>query len=440
MNDENIKQVEEHTGIISNWSQNLLKNIGFDEEWINYLNMIFLLILTVLVVAGVQWIVKWILTKVMKKTSSFKRLKIFGFLTNRNFPIFLAMLVSYAIIKGTVPIIFEAFPKALKIFDKFADIYLVYTVVRLFSTIVNSFGDLYKTKPKFQDKPVDSYTQVINVINYIFGIIIAISILLSQKFGNVVTGLGAMSAILMLVFRDIILGFVASIQVSTNDILRIGDWVTMSGRGVDGDVEQISLTTVKVRNFDNTISTVPPYAFVSETFQNWRGMQESGARRFKRTIYIKQSSIRYIQNDELPRFKKIQGLTKFIETRKDEIDTYNQNMKVDTSIPVNGRHLTNVGIYRKYLEIYLQNNPNIDHQKTVMVRQLESSTKGLALELYAFTATTTWSIYENIISDTVDHALAVLPFFDLESFEEASSPLAKDKNTTESTKEENTEI
>ena len=228
----------------------------------------------------------------------------------------------------------------------------------------------------------------------------------------------------MLVFKDTIMGFVASIQLSANDMVRIGDWISMPRFNADGDVFEISLTTVKIRNFDKTISYVPPYSLISESFQNWRGMQETGARRIKRSIVIKQSSIRFIESDEeLQKFKSIERVSKYIDKRSTEINEYNKKVSADKSIPVNGRNLTNMGLFRAYVLEYLHNHDDIRQDMMIMVRQLDPSSKGVPLELYMFADTTVWAIYEGILSDVFDHLLATAKYFDLEIFEDVSNPL-----------------
>jgi Small-conductance mechanosensitive channel len=225
----------------------------------------------------------------------------------------------------------------------------------------------------------------------------------------------------MLMFKDSIMGFVASIQVTTNDIVRLGDWVTVPKYGADGDVIEINLTTVKVQNFDKTITTLPTYSLISDSFQNWRGMQASGGRRIKRSIIIKQSSIRYIPEEEIPLFKRIQGITRYIEERQAEIQDHNRKIGADRSIPVNGRNLTNAGLFRKYAEWYLQNHPGTHKDMTLMVRQLAPTENGLPFELYVFTNTTQWVAYEYIMADIFDHLIAAVPYFDLQIFERESS-------------------
>jgi len=288
---------------------------------------------------------------------------------------------------------------------------------------VNAFTDTLRSRPSMADKPLDSYVQVVKIILYAIGFIILFSILTGKDPVVILGGLGAASAILMLIFKDTILGFVASMQVSTNDMVRIGDWITMPKYGADGDVIQITLTTVKIRNFDKTITTIPPYSLVSDSFQNWRGMVETGGRRVKRSIYVKQSTIRFFSDEEVKEMQKIQAIAEYITTRSREIAAYNQHTGADKSLALNGRNLTNMGLFREYVKNYLSHHPDVHKEMLLLVRQLQPTSKGLPLELYFFTATTMWARYEDITSDVFDHVTAAAKFFDLELFEDISNPV-----------------
>lgn len=359
MNEENMVQISRSTSAISEWSTNLLTNIGIPDNLVIYINMILLTLAVVIVVFIVQYITRKILQIVLNRASKVTKAPILTHLSQRRFPHYLAMVIPFSIVKGSIPIVFEHFPRLLVFMDKLADIYLIFYVIWLIMSIINAATDTLRLKPSLKDKPLDSYVQVVKIVFYIFGFIILFSILTGQDTSDVLVGLGAGSAITMLIFKDSILGFVASLQVSANDMVRIGDWITMPKYGADGDVIQITLTTVKVRNFDKTITTLPPYALVSDSFQNWRGMQETGGRRLKRSIHVKQGTIRFIRPDEIAEMQKIAYISDYIETRITEIDRYNQENKVDKSLLINGRNLTNIGLYRQYIYNYLKNHPHV---------------------------------------------------------------------------------
>ena len=421
MNEENIENISRSTSAISEWSINLLSNTGIPENWIKYINMILLAVALVVVVFVVQYITRKVLQLVINRSARITKMPILHHLSLRRFPHYLAMIVPFSIVKGSIPIVFDQFPKLLVFMDKLADIYLIFYVIWLITSVINAASDTLRLKPSLKDKPLDSYVQVIKIVFYIFGFVILFSILTGQETGVVLAGLGAGSAITMLIFKDSILGFVASLQVSTNDMVRIGDWITMPKYGADGDVIQITLTTVKVRNFDKTITTLPPYALVSDSFQNWRGMQEIGGRRLKRSVHIKQGTIRFVKPDEIERLEKINYISEHVRNRTDEIDKYNKEHAVDKSLLINGRNLTNIGLYRQYIYNYLKNHPNVHKEMLLIVRQLQPNEKGMPLELYFFTATIVWVEYEAIVSDIFDHITASATYFDLELFEDLSN-------------------
>lgn len=423
MNEENIQQITESTNAISQWSKSFLSNLGAPDGWINLLNMAFLLAIVVVLVIALQHITQFIVKGVFKKMAKLPKMSFLKNLINRRFPHFVSMIVPFSLVKGTMPIIFDSYPAWMKLANTAADIYLIFYIIWLVMSVLNAFGDTLKSRDGFKDKPVESYIQVVKIFFYFIGFVIVISILTGKNPMYFITGLGAASAVLMLIFKDTILGFVASIQISANDMVRIGDWITVPKYDADGDVIQITLTTVKIRNFDKTITTIPPYLLVSESFQNWRGMVDTGGRRLKRAVYIKQSSIRFLTETEVKELEKIQNVTQYIQSRRAEIDDFNQSTGADKSLIVNGRNLTNMGLFRKYVENYLRNHPGVSDQMLLLVRQLQPTSKGLPLELYFFTSTTAWTEYENIVSDVFDHVASAVKYFDLELFEDISNPV-----------------
>jgi miniconductance mechanosensitive channel len=421
MNEENIEQISRSTSAISDWSIGLLSNIGVPENWIKYINMILLALALVIVVFVVQFITRKILQIVLNRSARITKVPLLSHLSNRRFPHYLAMIVPFSIVKGSIPIVFDQFTKLMVLMDKLADIYLIFYIIWLIMSVINAASDTLRMKPSFRDKPLDSYVQVIKIVFYVIGLITLFSILSGKDPTVILTGLGAASAIIMLIFKDSILGFVASLQVSANDMVRIGDWITMPKYGADGDVTQITLTTVKVRNFDKTITTLPPYSLVSDSFQNWRGMEETGGRRLKRSIHIKQGTIRFIKPEEIEGLQKIEYISEYVRSRSIEIDNYNKEHSVDKSLLINGRNLTNIGLYRQYIYNYLKSHPNVHKELLLIVRQLQPNEKGMPLELYFFTATTNWVEYEAIVSDVFDHITAAATYFNLELFEDLSN-------------------
>ena len=302
-----------------------------------------------------------------------------------------------------------------------AIVYMLLAIMWFVTALISAFYDCYQTLDISTSHPIRGYLQVLKIILWFIVVVLVISILLNKSPWAFFTGLGALSAILILVFKDTILGFVASIQVSAYDMVRVGDWITMSKFGLDGDVLEVSINTVKVQNFDHTIVTVPTYALISNGVQNWRGMSESGGRRIKRSIYIDLDTIQFCDQAMLDHLGKLHFLKDYLPKRLAEIKAYNQEHGFDEILPVNGRSLTNIGLFRAYTENYLRHNDKIHKQMTFLIRHLQPTETGLPLELYVFTNDNNWVRYENIQSDIFDHLLASLPLFGLRAFQVLSS-------------------
>jgi miniconductance mechanosensitive channel len=284
-------------------------------------------------------------------------------------------------------------------------------------SILSTVKDYFKLSPSLKHIPIDSYIQVIMIFLWFIGIILILSVLTGREIGTFLASLGALSAIIILVFRDTILGFVSSIQITVNDTVRIGDWITMKGSDADGTVIEVNLSTVKVQNFDNTITTIPTYKLVSDSFVNWRGMEESKGRRIKRSLLIKPSSIGFLKNNEIDELKKVKLITEYLNTKIKEIDSFNQKNKADKSMLLNGRNLTNLGVFRVYIEKYLKAHPMTNDDLTMMCRQLEPTSQGIPIQIYAFSKDKEWTKYEALTSDIFDHLLSSVKYFNLECFE-----------------------
>lgn len=326
-------------------------------------------------------------------------------------------IVPLLIAQQLLPIIFIDSPLWASIVFKTTTIFIVFMVYRLINGVLKTIRDVLHLKNRLVDKPLDSYLQVVQIFLIFIGGMSAFSILTSIEPWRFVASLGAASAILLLVFKDTILGFVASIQVSANDSVRVGDWIEMNKYGADGTVLQINLNNVKIQNFDKTIVTIPTHTLLTDSFKNYRGMQQFGGRRIKRAVNIKISSIRYLNQDEIEALKKIQLLAPYIAERQKEIDDHNLKTQADYNVLVNGRRMTNAGLFRAYITRYIQNNPNIHQDRMVMVRQLPTTEHGLPLELYMFTTSTDWEFYERVMADIFDHLFASIKYFHLEIFE-----------------------
>ena len=297
------------------------------------------------------------------------------------------------------------------------DVYAVFVAIVTLRSLLRTLKQELQSRTQFKDKPIESYIQVVMIFLWGIGLLLTFSILSGKDLVYFFTGLGALSAVILLVFKDTILGFVASIQIAANDLVRIGDWITMESYGADGSVIEINLSTIKVQNFDNTITTVPTYKLLSSSIKNWRGMSESEGRRIKRPLYIRASSVRFLNDEELTGITHLERFKAIVQAKKEEIAAYNKARKTDTSIPVNGRNLTNIGLFRSYIETYLEQHPSINQKLTVMCRQLAPTPNGIPLEIYAFTSDKAWKNHEMISADIFDHILASASFFHITLFE-----------------------
>lgn len=412
--------IQNYLALLSAFYKRLLTEGGFGFPAVNSLTIVLTFLSLILVMAGGFYAAKKIIQVLLRVFSKLFRFKFPGLLANSRFSHYISQLILYYLLRVSIPVIFTGRTDSIEIFDKLLYVYLVFIVLGVLMAIITSGFDTLREKESYHDKPINSYRQVIQIVLIIIGMMVIFSILTGQSPYKFFAAMGAASAILLLMFKDAIMGFVASVQVTSNDMVRIGDWITMPKYGADGDVIEITLTTVKVSNFDKTITTIPTYALISDSFQNWRGMIRSGGRRIKRAIIIKQSSIRYIADDELVRFKKIQGISDYIDQRQEEICKHNEAIHADRSIPVNGRNLTNAGLFRRYAEWYLKNHPGTNKKMILMVRQLAPTEIGIPIELYVFTNTTNWVEYEYIMADIFDHLIAAVRYFDLHIYERQS--------------------
>jgi miniconductance mechanosensitive channel len=314
----------------------------------------------------------------------------------------------------------STFPDYQHLIEKGAITYIIVVGLMVIYSFLNAFNDIYLTFEISKIKPIKGYIQVVQIIVFILGGIIIIANLMGESPFILLSGIGALSAVLLLVFKDSLLGLVAGIQLAANDMVRVGDWIEMPKYEADGDIIDISLNTVKVQNFDKTITTIPSYALISDSFKNWRGMQVSGGRRIKRSIFIDTNSITFCTEEMIEKFKTIQFLSNYITSKEQEIAEYNAKNEINRNNPVNGRALTNIGVFRAYINQYLQHHPGISQEMTLLVRQLAPTEMGVPLEIYAFTNDIRWDVYETIQSDIFDHLFAVATEFGLHIFQNPS--------------------
>lgn len=330
-------------------------------------------------------------------------------------------MVAPIIIYVFVPVAFaDSNSATLAFLQRICLIYIIITFLSFINSLLKAVYTVYSEREQLRDRPLKGMLQTVQVILWFVGAIIVVSILINKSPVSLLAGLGASAAILMLVFKDSIMGFVSGVQLSANDMLKVGDWIAMPKYGADGTVIEVTLATVKVRNWDNTIITIPPYLLVSDSFQNWRGMKESGGRRVKRSINIDMTSVKFCTPEMLAKYRKIRLLKDYVEHTEQIIEEYNVEHDIDNSILVNGRRQTNLGVFRAYLTAYLKSLPDVNQELTCMVRQLQPTDHGIPMELYFFCTIKDWVPYEGVQADVFDHVLAIIPEFDLQVFQSPS--------------------
>lgn len=400
------------TGIIKDF----LLSWGFNQSWANDLTsgVILVGILAIAFLGDVicRHVILTVVARLVKKTKATWDDVVF----DRKVMVHISRLVAPIILYILLPLAITNLG-LLSFVQRICMIYIIAIFLRFISSLLTAIFNVYSEREQFRDRPLKGLLQTIQVILFFVGGIVIVSILIDKSPMVLLTGLGASAAVLMLVFKDSIMGFVSGIQLSANNMLRVGDWIEMPKYGADGSVIEVTLNTVKVRNWDNTITTIPPYALVSDSFQNWRGMQESGGRRVKRSINIDMNSVKFCTPEMLAKYRKIRILKDYVEDTEKVIENYNEEHGIDNSVLVNGRRQTNLGVFRAYLTNYLKNLPAVNQNLTCMVRQLQPTDKGIPLELYFFSAIKDWVPYEGVQADVFDHVLAVIPEFDLHVFQ-----------------------
>lgn len=407
---------------IQEWIYNLLVNWGLIKDTHSYLDNIVILLLIIAVTVGVDYICRYIVLDMFKRLAKRTRNTWDDLIIERKIIHKMMHIIPAVLVYILLPFAFssEENPQILLLLQRLCLIYIIGVSLRFINASLNIIHEIYNGKETFKNKPLKGFIQIIQVTVFFIGIIFIISVLINKSPVSLFAGLGASAAILILVFKDTILGFVAGIQLSANDMLRAGDWITMEKYGANGTVIEVTLNAVKVRNFDNTITTIPPYSLVTDAFQNWRGMSESAGRRIKRSISIDMNSVRFCTPDLLEKFRQIDLIKEYIEAKEEELHRYNEAHHLDGNIPVNARRLTNLGVFRAYLLRYLQSLPQVNQQLTYMVRHLQPTDTGIPIELYFFSSVKEWVAYENLQSNVFDHILAVIPEFGLNVFQNVS--------------------
>lgn len=384
-----------------------LSDMGIDKENISWSTRLTLIALILLISYIITKLFRHLVIPAVHKITSRTKATWDDYLFNERMMTSFCRMIPPIMFYLLLPFVFNNIPQVLDILLKGCLIYLVITTLMLVNSFLNSLYEISNEHETLRNRPLKGIYQMINLVAIGIGIILIISILIDQNAATILAGLGASAAVLMLIFKDSILGLVAGVQLSANDMLRPGDWITMPKYGADGDVLEVSLTTVKVRNFDKTITTIPPYALVSDSFQNWRGMRETGGRRIKRSIFIDMTTVHFCSERE----KEMFASRGWIDEAQAKPET----------------QVVNLYVFRNYLQNYLKEHPRTHKELMIMVRQMQPTSEGLPLEIYCFSNTTVWSEYEQIQGEIFDHILAVIPEFGLRIFQR---PSGNDLSTT----------
>ncbi len=402
---------------IENFLLNWLKNIGVNdsvsETLVDFTGFFILILLSFITYFITRKVLLSIIHQITKKSKN----KWDDILAGQRFFRKLSNLVPAYIIYTFTPLVLNNYPQTASAIQTTLSVIMIIIIVMATNAFLSAVTEIYQDFTISKSKPIKGYIQIVKIFVIAIGIIIILAHLFGKNPLGLIGGLGAFSAVLLLVFKDPILGFVGGIQLSANNMLAPGDWITMSKYNADGIVTDIALTTVKVQNWDKTISTIPTYSLISDSFQNWRGMMESGGRRIKRSISLDMKSVKFCTPEMLEKFRKISDVKDYVEITQKELEAYNKELGIDNSILVNGKRQTNLGVFRAYLREYLRNHPFINSEMTFLVRQLQPTETGIPIEIYVFSKIQEWAKYEDLQSDVFDHMLAVIPEFDLRVFQ-----------------------
>lgn len=393
---------------------------GFSEGLAKWLHVVIFVLLIVLVSWIVDIITKRVIIRIIKGFVEKTKNQYDDIILNKGVFNSLAHISPALVVYYMLPTIIFDFPDSAAFLQKIVLVYMILVAIMVIVSFLNALNEIYMRQGNAHKVPIKGYIQVVQIILFLIGVVWAFSVLFVFDIGKFFAGIGAFAAVLMLIFKDTILGVVASIQISANKMMSLGDWVSMPSRNADGTVVDISVNTVKIQNWDKTIATIPTYAFVTESFNNWRGMEDSGGRRIKRSINIDMSSVKFCTDEMLEKFGRIQLISDYVKSKKMEVEDFNKEMHIDESVSVNGRRMTNIGTFRRYMEEYLKSHPKIHNEMTFLVRQLQSTERGIPIEIYVFSNDQAWANYESIQADIFDHILAIMPEFELRVFQNPS--------------------
>lgn len=395
----------------------ILIDQGLSELWAYRVSLILTMFIGLFISLFIAWFTKHFLRKVLLRLAENTKTSLDDMLIKNRVPNYLSYMVGLYFFDWILQGIDNQNETIVAQFLNGITALQGLIAILIIRAILNAAKDQLKNINTLKDKPLDSYFQVILGIIWFLGGIAILSLLTGKSITTYLTALGALSAVLLLIFKDTLLGFVASIQISINDTVRIGDWISMPNQNADGDVVGISLSTVLVRNFDNTITSIPTYKLISDAFVNWRGMAESEGRRIKRQLLIQTSSVQFLSPQDVAEMTKIERIGAFIAQKTAEIESENNQKNVNKSLLINGRNLTNIGLFRSYIQFYLEQHSAINQELTVMCRQLNPTQHGIPLQIYAFSNNKAWVHYEGVAADIIDHCVAAAPYFKLRIFE-----------------------
>jgi len=402
---------------ILNFIENYIKPVGVDNWWDEILSRALVFAVILLIAFAIDRYVRHVVIFTIKKLTQRTKALWDDILFNERIVSYATKIIAPSIIFICTPIALESDTLIYELVRRLCSIIIIIYLVKYISGFASAVYEVYNKIEKYQGRPLKGMVQIVQIVTIFIAVIVIISILINKSPLTLLAGLGASAAILMLVFKDTIMGFVSGIQLTANDMLKVGDWISMPSSNADGTVIEVTLNTVKVQNWDYTIVTIPPYKLVSDSFQNWRGMQECGGRRILRSINIDMNSVKFCTPEMLDRFRHVKLLQKYIDDTEKQVEAYNKNEELDLSVKINGKHQTNIGVFRAYLQHYIEHLPILKKGLTCMVRQLQPSDCGIPIQVYFFSSIQKWETFEGIQADVMDHILAVIPEFELRVFQ-----------------------
>lgn len=409
-----------HNYNISKYLTDKLVVLGINQTIASITTIIALLILIFLLSVAANYIAKKLILSVLKSFVRKSKTIWDDILLEKKVFNRLSHFAPAIVIHYLIGIALEGYPGWIELIKNGTYIYMIAVTGLVLDSFLSALNEIYNTLPISKTRSIKSYTQVAKIVIYFIIAIVVIAVLLNKNVGTLFAGLGAFAAVLMLIFQDSIKGLVSGVQLSANDMVRPGDWISMPKYNTDGTVLEITLNTVKVQNWDKTISTIPTHALVQDSFSNWRGMEESGGRRIARSVNIDITSIKFCSPEMIEKFKKVEVLKEYIDSKLKDVENHNKTKAIDDNDVINGRRLTNIGTFRIYLERYLRNHPLIKKDLTLLVRQLAPEEKGVPIQIYCFTSKQAWIEYEAVQGDIFDHILSVIPEFELKVFQNPS--------------------